>query len=88
MRTAAGQWGKLLSVLAQGAGSRQGAAADDGSSDRMGIAVKLPEGWRVWLLVLGLNGLAGWLWFIDRGVEPPAPGGSLWALIRSLASGG
>lgn len=54
----------------------------------MGIAVKLPEGWRVWLLVLGLNALAGWLWFIDRGVEPPAPGGSLWALIRSLASGG
>ena len=46
--------------------------------------MKLPEGWRVWLLVIGLNALAGYLWFIDRGVEPPAAGGNLLDLIRSL----
>jgi hypothetical protein len=46
--------------------------------------VKLPEGWRVWLLVLALNALAGGLWFLDRGVAPPAPGGGLWDAIRSL----
>lgn len=87
MRTAAGQWNGLLTVLAQLAGSRQDPANDDGRS-YLQIAVKLPEGWRVWALVLALNGLAGWLWFIDRGVQPPDPGGSLWALIRSLGAGG
>jgi hypothetical protein len=46
--------------------------------------MKLPDGWRVWLLVLGLNVLAGALWFVDRGVEAPAGGGSLWAMIRSI----
>jgi len=46
--------------------------------------MKLPEGWRVWLLVIGLNVLAGYLWFIDRGVEPPAAGGNLLELLRSL----
>lgn len=49
------------------------------------MAVKLPEGWRVWLLVLALNGVAAGLWFLDRDVAPPAPGGSLWQMIRSLA---
>ena len=49
---------------------------------------KLPEGWRVWLLVIGLNVMAAALWFVDRGVERPEPGGSLWNLIRSLGSGG
>ena len=47
--------------------------------------MKLPEGWRVWLLVIGLNDLAGYLWFIDRAVEPPAAGGNLLDQIRSLA---
>ena len=46
--------------------------------------MKLPEGWWVWLLVIGLNVLAGYLWFIDRGVEPPAAGGNHLDLIRSL----
>ncbi|MCP9806991.1 hypothetical protein KBY71_10755 [Cyanobium sp. T1B-Tous] len=49
--------------------------------------MKLPEGWRVWLLALALNALAGGLWFVNRGVERPEAGGSLWALIRSLGSG-
>jgi len=51
-------------------------------------SMKLPDGWRVWLFVIGLNGMAFALWFVDRGVERPAPGGSLWQVIRSLASGG
>lgn len=46
--------------------------------------MKLPEGWGVWALVLGLNLLAGALWFVDRGVEPPAAGGSLLNLLRSI----
>ncbi|WP_398335430.1 hypothetical protein [Vulcanococcus sp.] len=48
----------------------------------------MPEGWRIWLLVLVLNVLAGGLWFFNRGLEPPEPGGSLWAVIRSLLQGG
>ncbi|MBD2423400.1 hypothetical protein [Cyanobium sp. FACHB-13342] len=50
-------------------------------------SVKLPEGWRVWLLALALNAMAAGLWFVNRGVERPEAGGSLWALIRSLGSG-
>jgi hypothetical protein len=49
--------------------------------------VKLPEGWGVWLLALALNALAGGLWFVNRGMERPEAGGSLWAVIRSLGSG-
>lgn len=52
------------------------------------IAMKLPEGWRVWLVALGLNAMAGALWFVNRGVERPEAGGSLWATLRSLGSGG
>jgi hypothetical protein len=52
------------------------------------IAMKLPEGWKVWLGVIALNGMAGWMWFVNRGVERPEAGGSLWAVIRSLGSGG
>lgn len=52
------------------------------------IAMKLPEGWRVWLGVLALNALAGGLWYANRGLERPEAGGSLLSLIRSLSSGG
>lgn len=52
------------------------------------IAMKLPEGWRVWLVALALNALAGALWFVNRGVERPEAGSSLWAILRSLGSGG
>jgi hypothetical protein len=48
--------------------------------------MKLPEGWRVWALVLVLNAAAAYLWYLDRGVEMPAAGGSLWKLLRSLGS--
>ncbi|QNI70573.1 hypothetical protein CyaNS01_01441 [Cyanobium sp. NS01] len=51
-------------------------------------AMKLPEGWTVWLAVLGLNAMAGAMWFLNRGVERPEAGGSLWAMLRSLGPGG
>ncbi|WP_087069268.1 hypothetical protein [Cyanobium sp. NIES-981] len=51
-------------------------------------AMKLPEGWKVWLAVLALNGMAGAMWFVNRGIERPEAGGSLWAILRSLGSGG
>ncbi|MGC5197896.1 hypothetical protein [Aphanothece microscopica] len=51
-------------------------------------AMKLPEGWRVWLGVLALNGLAGAMWFANRDMARPEAGGSLWAILRSLGSGG
>lgn len=50
--------------------------------------MKLPEGWTPWLLVLAFNAMAGALWFVNRGVERPEAGGSLWAMLRSLGSGG
>jgi hypothetical protein len=50
--------------------------------------MKLPEGWKVWLAVLALNGMAGAMWFVNRGIERPEAGGSLWAILRSLGSGG
>ena len=52
------------------------------------IAMKLPEGWKVWLGVIALNAMAAGMWFANRGVERPEAGGSLWAVIRSLGSGG
>jgi hypothetical protein len=51
-------------------------------------SMKLPEGWRVWLLVIGLNAMAAALWFVDRDVPRPEAGGSLWQVIRSLLPGG
>lgn len=50
--------------------------------------MKLPEAWTVWLAVLALNGMAGAMWFVNRGMERPEAGGSLWAILRSLGSGG
>ena len=38
--------------------------------------------------VLALNGMAGAMWFVNRGIERPEAGGSLWAILRSLGSGG
>lgn len=52
------------------------------------LAMKLPEGWKVWLGVLAFNAMAGAMWFANRGVERPEAGGSLWAMLRSLGSGG
>lgn len=52
------------------------------------IAMKLPEAWTLWLAVLALNGMAGAMWFVNRGIERPEAGGSLWAILRSLGSGG
>ncbi|EDY37980.1 hypothetical protein CPCC7001_859 [Cyanobium sp. PCC 7001] len=52
------------------------------------IAMKLPEGWAVWLAVLALNAMAGAMWFVNRNIERPEAGGSLWAILRSLGSGG
>ncbi|MCU0529344.1 MAG: hypothetical protein MUD04_07605 [Cyanobium sp. Prado107] len=50
--------------------------------------MKLPEGWRVWLAVLALNAMAGAMWFVNRGVERPEAGSSLWAALRSVSFGG
>jgi hypothetical protein len=47
--------------------------------------MKLPEGWRVWALVLLLNAAALTMWYLDRDIAMPAPGGNLLQLIRSLA---
>lgn len=50
--------------------------------------MKLPQGWRVWLAVLALNVMAGVMWFVNRGVERPEAGTSLWAALRSVGFGG
>lgn len=52
------------------------------------IAMKLPEGWRVWLAVLALNVMAGAMWYVNRGMERPEAGGNLWAALRSVGFGG
>ena len=46
--------------------------------------MKLPEGWRVWLVALGLNAVAGGLWFMNRGLEQPEATGGLLAVLRRL----
>jgi hypothetical protein len=48
------------------------------------ITMKLPEGWRVWLVALGLNAAAGGLWFMNRGLEQPEATGGLLAVLRRL----
>jgi len=48
-------------------------------------AMKLPEGWKVWLGVLVLNAVAGGLWFVNRGLEQPEATGGLLAVLRRLA---
>lgn len=50
--------------------------------------MKLPEGWRVWLGVLALNGMALAMWYVNRGVERPEAGSNLWAALRSVGFGG
>jgi hypothetical protein len=50
--------------------------------------MKLPEGWRVWLGVLALNGMAVAMWYVNRGVERPEAGSSLWAALRSVGFSG
>lgn len=47
--------------------------------------MKLPEGSRVWALVLLLNAAALTIWYLDRDIAMPAPGGNLLQVIRSLA---
>jgi hypothetical protein len=47
-------------------------------------AMKLPEGWRVWALVLALNAAAGYLWFLDRNMEAPMTHSGIGAWLRSL----
>ena len=38
--------------------------------------MKLPTGWRIYLFVVGLNGVGLALWYLDRGaVAPISPGG-------------
>jgi hypothetical protein len=46
--------------------------------------MKLPEGWRIYALVLGLNVLALSLWWVDRDAVPhPATGGmGAWIAAR------
>ncbi len=46
--------------------------------------MKLPDGWKVWVGVLALNGMAGWMWFQNRGLEQPEATGGLLAVLRRL----
>ncbi len=46
--------------------------------------MKLPEGWRVWALVLALNDAAGYLWFLDRHMEAPMTHSGIGDWLRSL----
>ncbi len=46
--------------------------------------MKLPDGWKVWVGVLALNGMAGWMWFVNRGLEQPEATGGLLAVLRRL----
>jgi hypothetical protein len=47
-------------------------------------AMKLPEGWHVWALVIALNAAAGYLWFLDRNMEVPMTHSGIGAWLRSL----
>ncbi|MBW0173117.1 MAG: hypothetical protein KXJ50_03820 [Vulcanococcus sp.] len=47
-------------------------------------AMKLPEGWRIWALVIALNAAAGYLWFLDRNMEAPMTHSGIGAWLRSL----
>jgi len=46
--------------------------------------MKLPQGWRIYALVLGLNALALAFWWVDRDVVPhPSTGGiGTWLATR------
>ena len=46
--------------------------------------MKLPEGWRVWALVIGLNAAASYLWFLDRNMEVPMAHSGIGQWLRSL----
>ena len=48
------------------------------------VIVKLPEGWRVWALVLVLNAAAGYLWFLGRNMEAPMTHSGIGDWLRSL----
>ncbi len=45
--------------------------------------MKLPEGWRIYALVLGLNVLALSLWWVDRDVAPHTVRGGIGAWLAS-----
>ncbi len=47
-------------------------------------AMKLPEGWRIWALVIALNAAASYLWFLDRNMEAPMTHSGIGAWLRSL----
>jgi hypothetical protein len=53
-------------------------------NDNRPNAMKLPEGWRVWALVLVLNAAAGYLWFLDRNMEAPMTHSGIGDWLRSL----
>jgi hypothetical protein len=45
--------------------------------------MKLPEGWRVYALVIALNGVALYLWWLDRDVAPHTVKGGISAWLAS-----
>ena len=45
--------------------------------------MKLPEGWRIYALVIGLNALALSLWWVDRDAVPHHTAGGMGAWIAS-----
>ena len=45
--------------------------------------MKLPEGWRIYALVLGLNVLALSLWWVDRDAVPHPSAGGMGAWIAA-----
>jgi hypothetical protein len=45
--------------------------------------MKLPEGWRIYALVIGLNVLALSLWWVDRDAVPHPSAGGMGAWIAS-----
>jgi len=46
--------------------------------------MQLPQGWRVWLLVLLLNAAGAYLWYLDRHVEAPMSHSGIGDWLRSL----
>ena len=45
--------------------------------------MKLPEGWRIYALVIGLNVLALSFWWLDRDVAPHPVAGGMGAWIAA-----
>ena len=61
-----------------------GLSDDRGNPEPGANGMQLPQGWRVWLLVLLLNAAGAYLWYLDRNVEAPMSHSGIGDWLRSL----